>query len=238
MVQTAGRQLGFTPKGDRFEDSVELSVVAVDRLGKTRGGERLTLDMPLSEQLRAFVVQAGLVFQIRVPLPPGHYQLRVAGRDAGSGRVGSVHCDVDVPDFWSTPLSVSGIVLTAEEAGQIPNPRPDAKLKELLPASPITTREFAPSDTITLFAEVYDNVAGAHVVQIATSVQDEDGRVRFKYEDPRESSELDGKSGGFTHTARIPVGELGPGAYALRVEARSTSNPDVVASRELTFRVR
>ena len=36
-----GRDLKFSPKGDRFEDSVELSAVAVDKVGKTRGGERM-----------------------------------------------------------------------------------------------------------------------------------------------------------------------------------------------------
>ena len=124
LVQLSGREMTFSPKGDRFEDSVELAAVAVDSQGKTRGGERLRLAMPLSAKMRAFVEQAGVVFPMRLSLPPGRSKLRVAGRDGGSGRVGSVLYDLEVPDFSSQPLAVSGLVLSAEEAGQVPDPGP------------------------------------------------------------------------------------------------------------------
>jgi hypothetical protein len=238
IVQTDGRDLQFAERDGRFEDSVELAVVAVDGQGKTRGGERLAVDMPLNDQLRAFVAQAGVVFALRVPLPPGLYDLRVAGRDAGSGRVGAVRFSLEVPDFTQTPLSMSGVVLTADRAGQVPNPRPDEDLAKVLPASPIATRTFATADQLTLFVEVYDNQTADHAVQFQTTVQGEDGRVRFKQDEQRSTAELNGKSGGFGYLASVPLADLGPGSYVLRVEARSSLNADTVASRELQFTVR
>jgi VWFA-related protein len=239
IVQVDGKDLRFAPKDDRFEDSVEVSVVAIDKIGKTRGGERMTLDMPLTAKTHAFVAEAGLAFQMRLNLPAGQYQLRIAGRDAGSGRVGSVHYDLDVPDFTSPPLAMSGLVLTADQAGQVPNPRPDEELTKLLPGTPITLREFARGDVLTAFVEVYDNQGDQpHKVQIASSVQAEDGRVMFKQEDQRSSTELKGARGGYGHLAKIPLRELGPGLYVLRLEARSSLKPETTASREVQFRVR
>ncbi|RPJ64244.1 MAG: VWA domain-containing protein [Acidobacteria bacterium] len=238
LVQLSGRELEFGRKGDRFEDTVELAAVALDGQGKTRGGERLELAMPLSEKMRAFVGQAGLVFQMRLALPPGQYKLRVAGRDGGSGRVGSVLYDLEVPAFKSQPLAMSGLVLSAEVAGQVPNPRPDQALKGLLPASPIAARAFAASDTLSLLAEIYDNDrARPHSVVITTTVRGDDGRELFRQADQRSSAELAGGGGAYGYVGTVPLRELGPGLYVLRVEARSTLNPDLMVSREIQFNV-
>jgi VWFA-related protein len=239
VVQTRGSDLRFVPKGDKLEDSIELSVVAIDRTGKTRGGERTTIDMPLTPKTQAVVAQTGLVFQMRVDLPPGQYQVRVAGRDAGSQKVGSVHYDLEVPDFANTPLSMSGLVLTAEEAGQVPNPRPDPELQKLLPGSPITSREFTSSDTLTVLAEVYDNKARQpHTLRIAAMVLADDGRTMLAQNEERSTSELQGGRGGFGYTTSIPLRGLAAGLYLVRVEARSTLDPDTVARREMQIRVR
>jgi VWFA-related protein len=239
IVQAPGSALTFVPKGDRFEDTVELSVVAIDRIGKTRGGERAMIEMPLTQKMQSFVAQTGLTFQVRMSLPSGQYQLRIAGRDAGSERVGSVHYDLEVPDFLAGPLSMSGLVLTAEQAGQVPSPRPDETLKKLLPGSPITTREFAASDELTVLAEVYDNKAGQlHTVRLATTLLGDDGRALATQSDARSTSDLTGGRGAFGFTQRIPLGGLGPGLYVLRVEARSTLDTDAVVTREVQFRVK
>ncbi len=240
IVQVSGKDLTFIQNGDRFEDTVELSVVAIDKTGKTRGGERTTIEMPLSQQTQSLVAQAGLVFQMRMDLPPGQYQLRVAGRDAGSERVGSVHFDLEVPNFSAGPLAMSGLVLTAEQAGQIPNPRPDEVLKKLLPGSPVTTREFAASDELTVLAEVYDNKADQlHTVRLITTVTADDGRVLATQSDARSTSDLARTArGAFGFMQRVPLGGLAPGLYVLRVEGRSTLDPDAVVSREVQFRVK
>lgn len=238
-VQAKGSDLVFRPQGDRLVDSVELSVVAVDKTGKTRGGERVQLDMPLTSRMQSFVSQAGLAFQVRVAVPPGSYQLRVAGRDAGSEKVGSVHLDLEVPDFTKGSLGMSGLVLTAEQAGQVPNPRPDDELAKLLPGTPITTREFSPGDVVTLLAEVYDNKGSQpHKVLITTSLQSDDGRAIFKQEDERASSEIQATRGGFGYIANVPLKGLAPGRYLLSVAARSTLDPTAVVTREVPIRIR
>jgi hypothetical protein len=165
--------------------------------------------------------------------------LRIAGRDAGSEKVGSVHYELEVPDFTAAPLAMSGLVLTAAEAGQVPNPRPDEDLKKLLPASPITTREFGASDELAILAEVYDNKIGQpHKVRLTTTVLADDGRAIVTQNDERSTSEFEGTRGGFGYTPKIPLRGLAAGLYVLRVEARSTLDADTVVTREIQFRVR
>ena len=239
LVQASGSELLFTPKDDKLIDSVELAVVAVDAQGKTRGGERVMVDMPLSARMQKFVAQAGVVFQLRLDVPPGSYQLRIAGRDVGSGTVGSVLYELDVPDFFATPLSMSGVVLTGEEAGMVPSPKPDPVLQKLLPGTPVTARVFSATDTITALAEVYDNQRGqSHTIHIATSVAAEDGRVLLREETSRPAAELKGARGAFGHTIQIPLRDLGAGGYVLKIEARSSLGTTAVVSREVPFRVR
>ena len=69
---------------------------------------------------------------------------------------------------------------------------------------------------------MYDNSGNApHKVDIVTSVLTDEGRVMFKNEEVRDSSELQGAKGGFGYTARVPLSEIAPGNYVLNVEARS-----------------
>ena len=53
---------------------------------------------------------------------------------------------------------------------------------------------FPQNDEIALFAEVYDNSGGApHKVDITTTVRTDEGKVMFKNEETRDSSELQGR---------------------------------------------
>ena len=68
-----------------------------------------------------------------------------------------------------------------------------------------------------------------------TTVRTDEGRVLFKTEEERASSELEGKRGGYGYSARIPLSELAPGSYVLAVEARSRLGDQPQATRELQF---
>ncbi len=56
--------------------------------------------------------QEGLTYRLDVPVKkPGAYQLRVAIRDTATGRVGSAHQLIQVPDLGEKELTLSGIVV-------------------------------------------------------------------------------------------------------------------------------
>ena len=100
--------------------------------------------------------------------------------------------------------------------------RADEQLKGVLPVPPTAQRTFPQNDELALFAEIYDDGrAPEHKVDIVTTVRSDTGTVLFMNEDERASNELQGQRGGYGYTARIPLSDLPPGLYVLRVEARS-----------------
>ncbi len=155
-------------------------------------------------------------------LPPGRYTLRVATRDVTGGKVGSVSYDLEVPDFAKSPLSMSGVVLASMSGSALMTARPDELTKDVLPASPTALRTFPQNDEIALFAEVYDRpTPQPHAVDITAIVRSDEGSVVFKNEEERQSSELQGTTGGYVYQARVALTDLRPGLYVLTLEARS-----------------
>jgi VWFA-related protein len=240
LLHADGSSLKFTEREGRFDGSLELSIVAVDHEGKIRNALRQKVDMPLRPQSRATVARTGVRVLSRIEIPAGRYQLRVAALDGGSQLAGSVYYDLEVPDFTSGPLTMSGIVLTSTLAGAGPvvGLTADDELRRGLPGPPTVARAFRADEELGLLAEVYDNQAAtAHKVTIATTIRSDDGREVFRIADERASSEIRGARGGYGYTARVPLKGLAPGLYVVKVEARSTLGKGPTASREVQIRI-
>ena len=238
-VEMPGDVFSFSEEDGRFVDQVEVHVVALDRSGRGSDTDRQVLNLKLRPATREAVVENGMRVLFRLDLDPGHYQLRTAAWETGNESSGTVHYELEVPDFSNEPLEMSGLVLTSASASRIFTPRGDEDLKEVLPAPPTAKREFLPGDELALFVDIYDNVTKTpHGVNVTTTVRG-DGGIVFQAEDERSSDELAGSRGSYGHGLRIPLNRnMAPGLYVLRVEARSQLGRDQSSFRELLFRVR
>ena len=85
-------------------------------------------------------------------LQPGTYELRVAARHEHANDTGSVHTYVDVPDFDSQTVTLSGVVLLDRRA---PTISPPEALVGILDAAPTTRRDFTAADEIAALVRVY-----------------------------------------------------------------------------------
>ena len=233
-VELNGRDLQLSPN-----DKIQLSYFALDASGKIKGGNTDSLSMSnLKPETKARIEQTGLRLLTRLDLPPGRYQVRFAAHDSAGGNVGSVLYDLDVPDFQKLPFSISGLVLTSPSGSALPTVRPDEQLKTVLPGPPVSIRTFPASDEIQLFTEIYDNAGPApHKVDITTTVTTDEGKVMVKTEETRDSTDLGGQRGGYGYTAQIPLKELPPGRYVLKVEAKSRLGNAEPVAREVQFAV-
>ena len=219
-------------------DQVQISYFAIDAQGKVRGGNTDSLTMNVKPETKTRIAENGVRMLNRIDLPPGRYQLRVAAHDGGGGSIGSVLYDVTVPDFVKMPISMSGIALTSVSSSGRPTVRPDEQLRMVLPASPVGNRTFPQNDEIALFAEIYDNSATTpHKVDITSTITTDEGKVMFKADDQRDSSELGGRSGGYGYSAKIPLKDIAPGRYVLTVSARSRVSPNPTAERQVRITV-
>jgi VWFA-related protein len=233
-VEMRGRDLQLSQNS-----KILISYIAIDANGKVRGGNTDSLTMPaMRPETKTRIEQTGLRVLNRLDLPPGKYQFRVAAHDSTGGNVGSVQMDLEVPDFQKAPFSVSGLTLTSGAGSQMPTVRPDEQLKAVLPGPAVALRTFPQNDEVAVFAEVYDN-AGAtpHKVDITASVITDEGKVMFTANEVRDSTELGGKTGGYGYSTKIPMKDLPPGAYVLKVEAKSRLADTPTASRDVRIRV-
>ena len=182
-VELDGRDLKFVEGEGLFRDSLELTATAIDQSGKVRDAKPHTLKLDLRPQTHAAVVQNGFRITTRLQVPPGRYQIRIGGRDANGGSVGTVLYDVEVPDYWKAPFAMSGLVVTAASAARTPTANPDTELKDVLPGPPVAIREFPTGDRLVLYTEVYDSeTAKPHGVDITTTLTSNEGRVVFTNE--------------------------------------------------------
>ena len=139
---------------------VGVATTAIAAGGKVYPGQRHQARLTLRPETYARAKVDGIRVLSELQLPPGRYQLRVAGGQT-TGRAGSVIYDLEVADFSKDPLMMSGVSLTsaaAEEApdhsrpsepfaGALPGPiRHDATLVRATP-SPCTPRSTRTSET-------------------------------------------------------------------------------------------
>jgi len=216
-----------------------LSYIAIDANGKVRGGNTDSLTLTnLKPESKTRIEQSGLRMLNRLDLPPGKYQLRIAAHDSAGGNVGSVQYDLEVPDYAKAPFAMSGLVLTSAAGAVFPTVKADEQLKPMLPGPPIAMRAFPQNDEIALFAEVYDNASTTpHKVDIVTTVTTDEGKVLYKTDETRDSSDLGGKRGGYGYATRVPLKDLATGSYVLKVEAKSRLGQTPPVARELQFTV-
>jgi len=242
-IELDGRAFTFTqtPQG-LFADDLEVTAFAADtKDGKVKDGVRDTFNLALKPETHALVRQGSFRIIRRILVPPGKYQLRIGAREAGGGKTGTVIYDLDAPDFTKTPLAMSGIAIASAWASSVPTAMPDPKMtdfKDVLPTAPSAAREFPRGDTLSIFAEIYDNdVRTAHTVDISAAILADDGKVVQSKVDPRKSEELQGAKGGYGYTAMFPL-NVAPGRYVLRVSAKSRLGNGDAVTREVEFRVR
>jgi hypothetical protein len=93
---------------------VILDVVALNFADNGRVVDQFAQTQALDIQPEAYaaVLRDGLIYEFDVPIKqPGAYQLRIAVRDATSGRVGAAGQFVEVPDLSKDRLALSGIIV-------------------------------------------------------------------------------------------------------------------------------
>ena len=233
-VELRGRDMKVDPNS-----KILLSYIAIDATGKVRGGNTDSLTLTnLKPESKTRIEQSGLRMLNRLDLPPGKYQLRIAAHDSSGGNVGSVQYDLEVPDYTKAPFAMSGLVLTSGAGSVFPTVKADEQLKPMLPGPPIALRSFPQNDEISLFTEVYDNSGTTpHKVDIVTTVTTDEGKVMYKTDETRDSSDLGGKRGGYGYATRVPLKDLATGSYVLKVEAKSRLGQTPPVARELQFTV-
>jgi VWFA-related protein len=232
-VDMDATRLDLTERGTTTDGEIEVAAVAVAAAGKVTRGQRERFTLSLKPETWAEARRSGVRLQTGMTLPPGRYQLRVAGGNTKSPKAGSVIYDLDVPDFGKPPLALSALSLSSRQTTAAVLV-PSKSVRPVVPTPPTTTREFTAGDTLSVYGEVYDNRArDAHRLDFVAELRGPDGnRVGRAASDTRANGQALQK-----FEATLPL-DVPPGSYVLHVEARSTLAKQPPVSRDVPLRVR
>ncbi len=239
VVELAGDNLGLLLEGERHAGQLDVAAWAVDVEGGRGAAEhrQVVLDLPADTYAR--LTERGLKVVLRLRVPPGRHQLRIAALAPDVAVRGSVFYDLVVPDFARETLAMSHVLLTSAVSSRVLSAQRDPELAELLPAAPTAVREFPVGDQLAVLAEIYDNDRRPHTVDVSSSILTTTGAPVFTTSNPRSSEEFgDDGVGTYTVVFAVPLVEFEPGLYVLRIEARSRVAGVPLVQRDVQFRVR
>ncbi len=234
-IEMRADEFRFTERNERFLDTVEISVSAVDAAGITRGGRQHTLDLEMRAANVALARTRGLRVISAVSLAPGRHRVRIAAAEKGAGRVGTVFADLDVPDFRAPGLWLGGVALTSASASETPTIRAEDPLAHILVSPATTAREFTRDDVVALLGEFSDNgTVASHVLDLSVVARREDGGVVFEHRDERSS----GLESRHRYAVQIPLKTFTPGVYTIQMAGSIRAGGGVTTARDVRIRVR
>jgi VWFA-related protein len=230
--------LNLVERSGRFTGELAVALRPTSAEGKLLEGQRHQMALALKRETYEVTRTRGVRVLTEMSLPPGRYQLRVAGGPT-VGAAGSVTYDLEIPSFTKEPLVMSGVALTSSTAAETVTVWPGTArpLETRLPSPISVAREFWPEETITLYAEVYENGRRPpHTIDFKVDLRSAAGRVVSTFTARKPSAS--GNAGSYDFTAPIRLEGLDPGSYVLQVAATSTAGSKETVSKEIPIRVR
>jgi VWFA-related protein len=207
-------------------ETFEVLSTAIDRNFKERASVRQTLQVTLRPGPKA---ERRVETRMRLVLPAGRYEIRVAAE--GAGLAGGAFTDVEVPDFSKSDLALSGLVLGQPRVGE---PSPSDVLAAVMPIVATVRREFVANERMTAFARIYHGAKNpATGVQLSARIL---GTVPAPvFEDTRtfEASRFTADRSA-DYALELPLARLAAGEYLLIVEATRDKQR---TNRSVRFRV-
>ena len=227
IAVTVGVRQPIRRNAERTVERVDLLVSAFSVEGKAFGSRRLTANVTLRAGASGLAEYEVLS---RIDLKPGRYQLRIGASVGSLSTQGSVYCDIDVPDFSSAPVSMSGLVLTATGGGEV---APKDALTSVIPVIPTTRRTFSAEQQASAFMRLYQGGKGALVaVPLRVQLIDANDKVVMDRRQEIAASQFT-KDRAANILVPIAVDRLAAGEYLLRI-ASATSD---AVRRETRLRV-
>jgi hypothetical protein len=216
---------------------IEIAQMAIDTEGRVLGESATRFTLNLRE--RDSATAGALRYFDRLELPPGRHEIRLVVHQPG-GVTGSLVGHVEVPNFSKKAVTISGLVVASLNDPNGRTLRPDASVHEALAAHPTINRRFTSGDTLSLWAQLYDNRNEALPTMPVTSrILSQSGgivttrsRVLSAVGEP--VSPL------FEYRERFELNGLLPGEYLLQVETevagkKKNSRTNVVRALPFTI---
>lgn len=217
-IQVPGEFLLFGQQPDgKIQAVTDFSGVFLDDKGniKANFGERLITTAPSLEATSHY--NNDITFTYPVNLTPGLYQVRVAVRDDKSGRIGSAHAWIEIPDLANKKLAMSTLLL-----GELTQAMTTNVAEKNNAASPVlsASHRFKRESSLRFLLFVYNAVLAPADQKPDVAVQVQiirDNQPVLTTALRKLTTEGVPDLTRLPYAAEIPLGELQPGRYLLKI---------------------
>jgi VWFA-related protein len=238
-VEIAADKLNLVEQDGAYRGQLEIVFAVTDAKKRRLPIWRHRAELALRPDTYERVSKGAMRLVSQLPLPAGHFQIRAS---AGSAAVaGSVIYDLEVPNF-SDDFQLSGVALTSQQALETPTfSPPPGRIDVGLPGPPTTAREFSRDDTLTLFAEAYENRKKPHTVTLTLELRGDAGHIIASSSIERKSVDTPKDPSAYAFAPNLSLEDVPPGRYAIHLEARSSldkNNKKRIVTRDIPFTVR
>jgi VWFA-related protein len=120
-IQIPGEFMLFGPREGKTQAVVDVTGVYFDDKGHSKVDfyERLVTTAASPDEAKNY--RGDITYTYPASLAPGLYQVRVAVRDEKSGRIGSAHSWIEVPDLSKSRLSMSSLLMGERTSAMMRN---------------------------------------------------------------------------------------------------------------------
>lgn len=149
-----GSEIPFSRNRDQDKATLDILALVTDEKKLPAGEIRETVKLAVNATNE--VQRKNVQYDNGLTLSSGKYHLKVVVRENQSGRMGSFETDFTIPDFKSTPLKISSIVMASQLQAA---PKKDTRNplvrngEEIVPS---VTRVFSANQHLYLYYEVYE----------------------------------------------------------------------------------
>lgn len=215
MLHIDARDLTFSDEAGDRQATAELLAFTVDERGQPVDKASYKAIIRLKPARYEYALGAGLVYTSSIPVVrPGPYQVRVAVRDAATGKIGTASQFIEVPDLKKRRLALSGLVVDSP-AGQAQDREAPG-----VPAFRVFRRSGALDFTCQIFGARLDRKTRKPAID--TEVRVFHGQQQVLATEPKRLDVATAGSPRTTAKGSMRLDSFEPGSYALQFVVRDT----------------
>lgn len=219
-VQVPGEFLAFSPDGEKSKGVVEIAGAIYNDRGQAghRFSDRLTITGPLVET--PTTQKENFAYKFPIHLAPGLYQVRAGVRDVTSGKAGSIHEWIRIPDLSSGELAMSSLLIGERPLGPTTNASAGGQIEDQVNLS--TDHRFHSGSYLRFLVFVYNATRAASDSKPDVAIQlqlTRDDQPVITTLQKKVTAEGISDLNHLAYAAEILLADLSPGRYLFRVTA-------------------
>jgi VWFA-related protein len=152
-VQIPGEFMSFGPQDTKIQAVIDLAGVFYTARGEPAVSflERIVTTAPNADAAKTY--RRDITYSYPAVLKPGLYQVRVAARDEKSGRIGSAHAWVEIPDLTKKQLTMSSLLLAERTQAMMTNV---SDANEIVPLAQSASQRFRRASNLRFLLYAYN----------------------------------------------------------------------------------